>query len=115
MCDVAGATRVPLRNRVSDSGAAVALADLDDVLGRRTLLALNDVEFHLLAFLERLEAAALDGAVMDKAVLLTIATADEAEALGVVEPLHCSLSTHVLLLFVLCSMECRFAVPSVHN
>src|SRR5215213_3229529 len=88
---------------------AEVLANLDDVLGRGALLALHDVELHLLAFGERLEAAALNGAVVDKAVLLTIATADEAKALGVVEPLNRSLCTHLLLLFVLCSMVCRSA------
>jgi hypothetical protein len=36
-------------------------AELGDVLSRRALLALHDVEFNALAFSQRLEAVALNG------------------------------------------------------
>src|SRR3546814_10771890 len=55
-------------------------------VGLQSLLALHDLERDLLAFLQRLEAAALDRAEMDEQVLAAF-RGDEAEALGVVEPL----------------------------
>src|SRR5688500_17363519 len=69
-------------------------AQAHDVLGRGALLALHHVELHALALGERLEARALDGRVVDEAVLLTVVTRDEAEALRVVEPLHGTGRTH---------------------
>src|SRR5690606_40350893 len=57
-----------------------------NVLSRRTLLALHDVELHRLTFGQRLEAAALDGRMMDEAILLSIGRRDEAETLRIVEP-----------------------------
>jgi hypothetical protein len=45
-------------------------------------------ELHLLAFLERLEAAHLDRGVMREQVFAALGRGDEAEALGVVEPLN---------------------------
>src|SRR5215212_3034237 len=65
-----------------------------DVLGGRALLALHDVELDGLALGEGLEAVALNGRVMDEAVLLAVRGGDEAEALGVVEPLHGAGRTH---------------------
>src|SRR5207342_3147054 len=64
-------------------------AGLDDLnrVSLQALLALHDSEGDLLAFLQRLEAAALDGTEMDEEVL-TAFRGNEAEALGVVEPLH---------------------------
>src|SRR5690606_1599724 len=55
-------------------------------VGLQALLALHDLERDLLAFLQRLEAAALDRAEMDEQVLAAF-RGDEAKALGVVEPL----------------------------
>src|SRR5690348_14188352 len=69
-------------------------AELGDVLRRGALLALHDVELHPLAFGERLEALALDGRVVNEAVLLAILRGDEPEALGVIEPLHGAGGTH---------------------
>src|SRR5262249_54248264 len=40
------------------------------------------------AFLERLEAAALDGGEVHEEILAAVGRGDETEALGVVEPLH---------------------------
>src|SRR5688572_4015862 len=59
---------------------------LRDVGGLRTLLALDDLELHLIAFLKRLEAARLDRAVVDEHIGTSL-TGDEAESLRVVEPL----------------------------
>ena len=53
--------------------------------GGRTLLTLNQIEFHLLTLGEGLKALTTDGGVMDKDV--TGIGLDESEALGVVEPL----------------------------
>jgi hypothetical protein len=63
---------------------------LDDYDGLRgwTLLALYDLEFHPLTLGEALEAFHLDRAVMYEDVTATL-DLDEAEAFGVVEPLHC--------------------------
>src|SRR3546814_18111349 len=65
--------------RISDWSSDGCSSDL-------ALLALHDLERGLLAFLQRLEAAALDRAEMDEQVLAAF-RGDEAEALGVVEPL----------------------------
>src|ERR1019366_2798760 len=69
-------------------------ANLGDVLRRRALLALHDVEFDRVTLGERLEAAALDGAVVHEAVLLPVVGRDETEPLRVVEPLHLSGRAH---------------------
>src|SRR5437763_322852 len=69
-------------------------AELDDVLRSRALRALNHVELHGLALGEGLEAVTLDGGVMHEAILLAVRGGDEAEALGVVEPLHGAGRTH---------------------
>src|SRR6185369_1230988 len=61
-------------------------------------LTLDHVELDLLAFAQRLEARGVDPRMVDEDILLSIITRDEAEALLVVEPLHGSLGTHVLLL-----------------
>src|SRR5882724_2186623 len=83
---------------VPDSGL---LAELDDVLRRRTLLALHDVELDPLTLGQRLEALSLNRGMVHEAVLLAALGRNEAKALGVVEPLdragrtHCSYSLWV--------------------
>lgn len=47
-----------------------------------------DLEAELLAFLDRAEACAFDGADVDEDILAAIIGLDEAEALGGVEPFH---------------------------
>src|SRR2546422_3739171 len=74
-------------------GSAVPLRcrgwlQLHDVLRRRTLLGLHDFELHALAFGQRLEPFTLNRGVMHEAVLAAVFGGDEAEPLGVVEPLH---------------------------
>jgi hypothetical protein len=69
-------------------------AERDDVLGGRALLALHHVALDALALGQRLEAAALDGRVVDEEILAAVLGRDEAEALGVVEPLHGAGRTH---------------------
>src|SRR6185437_15255504 len=63
-------------------------SELDDVLGRGALGALDDVELDALTLGEGAESVALDGRVMNEAVLLAAFGGDETKALGVVEPLH---------------------------
>lgn len=70
------------------------LTETDHVLCRIALVGLYDVELDLLALLERLEASALDGGVMDKAVLLAALGLDEAEAFLGIKPLNGSCGTH---------------------
>src|ERR1044071_402726 len=72
----------------------VLLANLRDVLRRRALSTLNDVELDALAFGQRPEAAALNRRMMDEAVFLASLRRDEAEALRVVEPLYCTRRAH---------------------
>ena len=61
-----------------------------DVRGGRTLRALLQRELYFLAFGQRLETTSLNGGMMHEHILAAIRRGDEAEALGVVEPLHCS-------------------------
>lgn len=58
-----------------------------DVLCLRALLALHDFELDVITLLQALVALRLDGAVVDEHVG-TIVSADEAEALRVIEPFH---------------------------
>src|SRR3954467_7963959 len=75
--------------------AAVPVSGVDDVLGRRALLALSDVEGHLLAFLQLAEALGGDVRVVGEDVGAAAVLPDEAEALFRVEPLH-GASSHVI-------------------
>src|SRR5205809_7703307 len=59
-----------------------------DVRGGGALGALLAVVAHLRALGERLEAAALDRAVVDEQILAVVIRRDESEALLVAEPLH---------------------------
>src|ERR1041384_3034919 len=68
--------------------------DLRDVLRRRALLALDDRELHSLALGQGTEALVLNRRMMEETVLLAVLWGDEAEALGVVEPLHRAGRTH---------------------
>src|SRR6185369_15794123 len=81
----------PRPHGATDVGSTTQLCH---VLGRRAILPLNHVELDTLAFGQRLEAAALNGGVMDEAVLLAVLTRDEAESLRVVEPLDGPGDTH---------------------
>src|SRR5262245_44357575 len=76
--------------------------ELDDVLSRRALLALHDVELHAVAFGEALEAFGLDRRMMDEAVLLAAFRGNEAKPLGVVEPLDRPCGAHCFLLLQHC-------------
>src|SRR4051812_17477677 len=84
---------------------------LGDVLRRGTLRSLHDVELHSVSLGQRLEAVALDRAVVHEAVFLTAVRGDEAEPLRVVEPLHLALRTHVPLLRKLIVQGAEHAVP----
>ncbi len=71
--------------------------DLDDVLRRRTLAALNDVELDPLAFGQRTIPIDLDGRVMHEAVPVTAFGRYEPEAFRIIEPLHRTGGTHPAL------------------
>jgi hypothetical protein len=60
-------------------------ANLGDVRCLRSFLTLNDFEFYLVAFGERLETAAADRAEVNEDVRSALSR-DEAESFGVVEP-----------------------------
>ena len=64
------------------------------VLSLQPLRALRNFELNGLPFLKTLEPARLDCREVYKHIL-TALTADEAVAFGVVEPLHCSLFSHM--------------------
>ncbi len=77
-----------------------------NVFGLQALGALGDTELHRLALLQALESARLDGRKMHENVFARLA-ADKAVALGVIEPLHCSLF-HVfctLVSFLIVTLE----------
>src|SRR5438874_11674885 len=59
-----------------------------DVRRLQALRALLHFELDLLAFLQRLEAAHLDRGVMREQIFAALSRGDEAEALGIVEPLN---------------------------
>src|SRR5207302_5854334 len=59
-----------------------------DVGGARTLGALLDLVLHLVVLLQGLEPARLDGREVHEEILAAVIGRDEAEALGVVEPLY---------------------------
>src|SRR5436190_3414309 len=76
---------------------------LGDVSGLWTFLPLDNLELDVIAFRERLEAASLNGAEVDKDIRPSL-TRDKAVALGVVKPLHGTLETcHEPYLLELCS------------
>ena len=81
----------------SSGGAPISIGcrvesalDRHNILGGRALLALNHIEVDLLTLGERLEALALNRAVVAEDILLAVVAGDEAEALLVVEPLYSS-------------------------
>jgi hypothetical protein len=81
-----------------------------DVDGVVTLGAGCDFKFHFLAFVEGLEAIALDGRVVDEYVAAALAL-DETIALGCIEPLYFSFDLRhlpYLLLLLLVSVKERF-------
>ena len=67
----------------------IGLAQNGNVRSLRTLGALLDCEFNLLAFLQVTETVTLNGGEMDEHVRSTFAL-DEAEALITIEPLYCT-------------------------
>src|SRR5688572_5751428 len=85
-------------------------AELGDVLSRWAFLALHDVEFNALALGQRLEAVALNGGVVNEAILLSVIRGDKTKALGVVQPLYFAGGTHVRYILI---QLCRSAVCAV--
>src|SRR5689334_23100926 len=76
---------------VTDSGST---SQLGDVFGGWTFLPLHNVELDAIALGERLEPFALNGRMVNEAVLLPVLPSDEAKTLRVVEPLHGPGGTH---------------------
>src|SRR5215213_5527013 len=72
-----------------------------DVRGLQAFRATHDLELDCGALGEGAETATLDGREMDEHVV-TILARDEAEALGVVEPLHITLCSHRCISFPCC-------------
>ena len=70
-----------------------------DVLGLPALRAFDNVELHLLTFLEAAESGCLDGGEVNEHIL-TVLAADESITLRVVKPLYCS-CFHGVALFLL--------------
>src|SRR6476469_4077791 len=100
----------PGRSRVSScrrrrSGARISRSDRLDLIGLQALLALHNLEGDLLAFLQRLEAGALDGTEVHEQVRAGL-RGDEAEALGVVEPLDGTALTIRHLVTPSCKFGC---------
>src|SRR3990170_658128 len=90
---------IPLRNASTTSpsssifssfSAMIASLDQDDVERLRALLTLARLELDLRTLSERLEAVAADAGVVDEEILRAVLRCDEAVALRIVEPLHCS-------------------------
>jgi hypothetical protein len=75
-----------------------SLGNFDYGIRLGTLLALNDLELNLIAFLKTLVALRLYGAVMDEHIGSAL-LADESKAFRVIEPLNCSLNTSHLHTF----------------
>src|SRR5690242_377895 len=86
--------RTPRCGPQQRSFASAQVSGRDDVLGGRALLALRDVEVHLLAFLELTEALGGDVRVVGEDIGAAAVLLDEAESLFRVEPLD-GASSHV--------------------
>ena len=78
-----------------------------NVFGLQALGALGDAELYRLALLEALESARLDGREMHENVFARL-TADKAVALGIIEPLYCSL-------FHVCLYSCSFVIVTLEG
>jgi hypothetical protein len=63
------------------------VSQADHRIGLRTLLALNDVEFNVIALFQRFVAIQLDCRVVNENIWPVVAS-DESVALGVIEPFY---------------------------
>src|SRR5215471_158716 len=70
-----------------------ALRSFRDVRGLRSLLALDYLEFNLIAFLQALVSFGRDRAVVNEDIRAAIVPSDEPISLRIVEPFHGSLQT----------------------
>src|SRR5215211_6118879 len=89
------------------------LFDNDNVAGLKTLGALFNSELDLLAFLQILEAFALNCREVDKDIIAAIAS-EEAVALRSIEPIDCTVDTfrHFCLLWQVENMEGTLGIAS---
>jgi hypothetical protein len=67
--------------------------DFQDFLGLQALGSLNQLELHDLSLVEGAITITLDGAEMDKYIILAFLPCDEAEPFGVIEPFNCAVYT----------------------
>jgi hypothetical protein len=74
-----------------------ANSQLHNILGLKSLWTFCHIKLNRVAFIKRLEATTLNGAVMDKNVIAGIA-ANETISLFIVKPLHGSLFSHLFSL-----------------
>src|SRR5262249_24129845 len=98
-----------LRRAAADrlrAGGAPRSLERDDVDGLRALVAGLGVVGDLRPLGERLVAVAIDAGVVDEQVLAGLIGRDEAEALVVAEPLHCS-GCYWLYLHGVCALRTR--------
>jgi hypothetical protein len=91
----------PTKNPATAAGFAkgelLKLIQLGYAVGLRAFLALNDLKFHLIAFLQAFVAFRGDGAVMDEHVGSVLVT-DETKSFSVVEPFDLTAnSCHLLV------------------
>jgi hypothetical protein len=88
---VYSASALRIKNGTTPEGSAVegSLVELQTnyVGGFRAFGALSDFEFHFIAFLKRLEAVAIDVAVMHKNIFASVRS-NESKTLRVVKPLY---------------------------
>jgi hypothetical protein len=66
------------------------------IAGLRTLLAVDYLEFDLIALLEALVAFRVDGAVVNEHIRAAVVAANEAKAFRIIEPLYGSFMSHLL-------------------
>ena len=92
--ETVGETGEKRRSRLASPFARFASLERMYVFSLPAFLASRHVELHGLALLKALETSRLDRGEMHKNIFAVL-TADEAVALGVVEPLYSSLFCHV--------------------
>jgi hypothetical protein len=92
---VANAARTAL-GLLQRSSSGALLAGQRNTIGLRTLVALDDLEMHLVAFFERLVPVPLNGAVVNEYIRPVI-PAEKAVPLGIIEPAHDTMKlSHVI-------------------
>src|SRR5437764_15466030 len=94
--------------RIATASLATSLCSLERLyfICLPALRPFHHFELYRLAFLQAAETARLDSREMHEHIFAGL-TADEAVALGVVKPLHCSLFHYVLPFIDLLELRCK--------